>query len=475
MKSLLRVIFRYMGTAVLMIIFILVMNVCAFLYAGYQTMQEEKQEEGMWMRKHLAAMGEEMRETDGVYDLTRKGYELLEKTGYVWAMLVDGQGQVVWEWQVPSKVPRSYTMADVSVLSKWYIADYPVKTWTYGDGFMVYAMDKERVMRVNGEFSLVLIDSLPQNLLRWVVLNISLIVLLVTFLGYRFYRSLRPIAAGIESLSRKESVELSESGITGELAQKFNQTSRILSEQDRRLSKRDNARTSWIAGVSHDIRTPLSLIAGYSIGLSQDKNLSDEQRKKLLIIQSQSMTIKRLIEDLNLTSKLEFDAQPLRISRYSPASLLREIVVEYYNNGLEDQYEIYLSVQESVEAVTALGDVGLLKRCFQNIIGNSIRHNENGCFINLRVTRIGDSVHYLFQDSGPGINEKILKVLEGAEEENLKDPHVMGLLVVRQIVLAHKGTLHFEKRPSGNYDILIALSPYALSSYVDENEIIQYT
>lgn len=457
MKSLFRVIFRYMGTAVLIIIFILAMNVASFIYMGYQTLQKEQREGSEYMRSHLAAMGAEMKETDGAYDLTPEGYEILEETGYEWAMLINGQGQVVWEWKVPAEVPRSYTMADVSVFSKWYIADYPVKTWTYGDGFMVYAMDKEKVARLNGEFSLVLIESFPRNILRWVLLNIFLIVILVAFLGYRFYRSLQPIASGIESLSRKENVELSENGVTRELAQKFNETSRILAEQDRRLSQRDNARTNWIAGVSHDIRTPLSLITGYSIGLSEDENLTQGQKKKLSIIQSQSMTIKRLIEDLNLTSKLEYEAHPLRVGDYSPASLMREIVAEYYNNGLDEKYEIYLSVQDVVESVTARGDVELLKRCFQNIIGNSIRHNEEGCFLNLRVTRVGDSIHYVFQDSGPGISREVIEALESSGETGKDGPHVMGLRVVRQIVLAHGGTLSFEKRPSGNYDVLVEL------------------
>ena len=87
----------------------------------------------------------------------------------------------------------------------------------------------------------------------------------------------------------------------------------MLEQQRWNLEKRDTARTEWISGVSHDIRTPLSMVMGYADNLENDAALPEEARKQAGIIKEQSLKIKTLIEDLNLTSKLEYQMQPLRM------------------------------------------------------------------------------------------------------------------------------------------------------------------
>lgn len=460
MKSLLKIIRRYIGTAVMITMIIFIINISLILGIVYHASKKEYQDNHQnSSRSVMSSIGEEMHEKNGGYELTAQGYQFLEKSEYVWAMLINAEGDVAWSWRLPDNIPQKYTMADVSVLSKWYVQDYPVRTWIYGDGFMVYAHDIDTVSKINGEYSVKFIRALPNNVTIWIAANISLIIILALYLGYRFYRSLKPLAYGIEGLSQQEKISLPEKGITEELARKLNKTSEILEEKNEKLTQRDNTRTEWIAGVSHDIRTPLALIMGYAAGLSEDEQLNTEQREKAAAIQRQSLNIKKLIEDLNLTSKLEYNAQPLRMEAYRPAMLMRDIVAEYYNDGLDDNYTIYLVIQQQVEEVTSLGDIELLKRCFRNIIGNSIRHNKEGCFINICLNRMGLSVEYIFQDSGSGISDEVVCVLENNGEKILSgsEPHVMGLRVVRQIVQAHQGALEFTGRPSGGNDIRIIL------------------
>lgn len=117
--------------------------------------------------------------------------------------------------------------------------------------------------------------------------------------------------------------------MTGELAEKLNQTSERLERQKAVIEARDTARTNWIAGVSHDIRTPLSMIMGYAEQLLAAENMDAEQKKQLGIIRDQGVKIKHLIEDLNLTSKLQYQMQPLRQEEFHPAKLMRQIVLSH--------------------------------------------------------------------------------------------------------------------------------------------------
>ena len=215
------------------------------------------------------------------------------------------------------------------------------------------------------------------------ILNLILVLLLVIVWSVRFYRSLRTIALGLESLSKEEPICLPEKGMTELLARQLNQTSKILTKQREHLAKRDDARTTWISSVSHDIRTPLSLIMGYAASLKSDSALSKEQRHTAELMEHQSLQIKHLIEDLNLTSKLEYDMQPLRRMAFQPARLLRTLVSDCYNQGLLDTHVLELCISKEIEPVYLDGDTSLLTRAFYNLIQNSVRHNPSGCQIQI--------------------------------------------------------------------------------------------
>lgn len=171
----------------------------------------------------------------------------------------------------------------------------------------------------------------------------------------------------------------------------------------------------------------------------------------------QSLVIRQLIQDLNLTSKLAYHAQPLHKTEFSPAILLRECVAEFYNEGLEQNYEIEVAVTEEGEQVRLTGDVGLWKRALRNILGNSIRHNPAGCRITAGL-KVGEgSVYYEIRDSGPGIPEKISDILEGRKREAEEGAHIMGLRLAGQIAAAHRGELQFIRRENGCCDIRLVL------------------
>lgn len=250
----------------------------------------------------------------------------------------------------------------------------------------------------------------------------------------------------------------------------------MLEQQRWNLEKRDTARTEWISGVSHDIRTPLSMVMGYADNLENDAELPEEARKQAGIIKEQSLKIKTLIEDLNLTSKLEYQMQPLRMEKYVPAALLRSVAVSCLNGGLEEGYELEADIGEELEGLVLAGDVRLMTRALHNLIGNSIRHNT-GCRILLSgrlvqqgpvpLCRIG------VKDDGNGIPQEIRDILEekpamggtGAAEGGKSlagqpgnpsgRPHIMGLRIVKQIINAHGGRMEF----SGDGREVILLLP----------------
>ncbi|HJC92282.1 MAG TPA: HAMP domain-containing histidine kinase [Candidatus Mediterraneibacter excrementigallinarum] len=455
MKSLFKIIRRYISSTILLVVFVVVLNILALSYVALQYEEGLNKMEGTSstsVSRQMEDIASQLTETPEGWQISQQGIDILNENQYIWGMLLDENGDAVWEWQLPDEFPRSYSLADVASFSRWYLKDYPVRVWEYGKGLLVLGQDPDRFFRVILVFNNVYLDALYQYIVIFVVLNSILIFGLTLWFGYRFYRSLRPLARGVDALAESRPVLLSEKGITEELARKLNQTSHILERQSEKLRQRDNARTEWISGVSHDIRTPLALITGYAEALAAEETLSPENHQRAESIRRQSLIIRQLISDLNLTSKLEYNAQPLHMEEYSPAVLLREIAADYYNEGLQECYEIDVKISDEAEQIRLTGDTGLMKRALRNVIGNSIRHNPDGCRISARLLSDTGNVIWRFSDSGPGIPKAVVDVLQERAEEN-SSLHIMGLRIVVQIISAHGGRVQFPRNGDGAYGV----------------------
>ncbi|MFR8548917.1 MAG: sensor histidine kinase [Lachnospiraceae bacterium] len=450
MKSLWKVIRRYSLSAGLIIAVILCCNAAVILYVGYVTSSEQckhldsKQE----MEKIGASLEPANDKEKRTYRLSEPGQKILEESQFLWALGIAPDGAVVWEWQVPDHIPRSYTLQDVASFSRWYLGDYPVRVWRSGELLLVFATDPQVESRHSLFMSTVFIRNVPLYLKVFLAVNAGVIVIFVLCFGWRFYQSMRPVAQGIEQLSRKQPLQLREKGVTAELAAKLNDTSRVLEEQSRMLARRDEARTEWISGVSHDIRTPLSLIVGYADRLAQAESLGKEEQAMAQTIRRQSMIIRKLVEDLNLTSKLSYDSQPLHRTMCSLAFLLRDCIADYYNEGLEQNFEIHVEISEAAEQTKIYADAGLISRALRNLIGNSLRHNPQGCTVEAVLAVSSGKIFCRISDSGPGIPEEIVQNIEKKDSKL----HIMGLRLAAQITKAHGGVLVFRKRSSGTYD-----------------------
>ncbi|MBS6395960.1 MAG: HAMP domain-containing histidine kinase [Clostridiales bacterium] len=447
MKSLSKIFARYLATAVMIVLITLFFNLILYVVLAFRLIQSSD-----FTARNSREIAAELSSENGTVSLSDKGHTMLEQ-GYSFAMLLDDKGQILWRWQLPSELDHPYTARDIARFSRWYLDDYPVTERITDYGLLVIGQEKGSVWKYCVSESMDLIDQLPSTIALALLANLLFILLFALFLGFLFYRSLRVIAIGIERLSNQKAIRLPERGMTEILAKQLNLTSSVLESQKERLQKRDDARTSWISGVSHDIRTPLSLIMGYASTLTADPSLSGEQRRQAELIQQQSIQIKRLIEDLNLTSRLEYGMQPLRVSEFSPAALLRRLVTDFYNQGLSPSHVIDLYIDPETEHVLLTGDENLLERAFRNLIQNSIRHNPGGCSVTVTVKSFSDQILFQVSDDGCGIPDAVLQILEQEnhtaketphrKEDAEKAPHIMGLRIVLQIVRAHGWNLQF--------------------------------
>lgn len=260
--------------------------------------------------------------------------------------------------------------------------------------------------------------------------------------SWRGARHLQAVADGLDTLAQGGAVQLPTTGFAGELAEKLNETGEQLRRRNEIIARRDTARTDWIAGVSHDIRTPLALILGWGEQLQQDEALPAAARQKAAGICTQSEKIRSLIGDLNLTSKLQYGAQPLRRKAVTVGPFLRRCAAEFYESPAAGDSTLELELTQAAEHTVVQADEALLLRAIENLLHNTVGHNAAPVHVTIRADAADGMLTIQVTDDGQGYPPAVLAVLQ-AGETGENPPHILGLHVVEQILAAHGGTAAF--------------------------------
>ena len=292
-------------------------------------------------------------------------------------------------------------------------------------------------------FSQRYIKTLPYFVMGILAVDFAILFLVYFFSKRQILKNSEPIITSIETLGKGKPTSLSMRGELSGIADSINNASDILSRQNQ-------ARANWISGVSHDIRTPLSMIMGYAERIAHGESADSRISKEAEIIRQQSVKIRELVQDLNLVSQLEYEMQPIHKSSVNLASLLRSYAAELLNSGLPDGYSINIEIAPVAETVLFNCDDRLIARAVRNLVQNSISHNPDGCDIVLALDCTDESIFLSIADNGIGLSYEKLKELNEkphymeSTNDRLDLRHGLGLILVRQIVEAHNGSMELK-------------------------------
>lgn len=384
----------------------------------------------------------------------------------IWAILIDNDtAQVIWKTQnVPTTIPSEYTLSDIANLSVGYLDGYPTYTGENEHGIVVLGFPQNSYWKhTQASWNYSLIASFPQTILKVLLVNVVLILLIYVIANVKLLKSVKPITKGIQDLSAGESVHIPETGALSEISANINHTSEILQEQKEQLRKKESARANWIAGVSHDIRTPLSMVMGYAGQLESSQHLTKDEQKKATVIVKQSERMKNLINDLNLASKLEYNMQPLMKKQENAVAVVRQVVVDFMNMDIDDKFPIEWETDDELSICSIYADRDLLKRAITNLIQNSMNHNENGCMIYISVSTENGNCIICVEDNGVGASDKQIEKLNNTphymvcDTNTTEQRHGLGLLIVKQVITAHNGEVIIDHSEYGGFKVTLTI------------------
>lgn len=472
MRSIVKLIKRFVITLIFSLMVLLVLNIVLLI----TVIQNDSQTAGGWKMASRLAECLVLR-PEGEYELTEEGKEVLEQSGS-WAVLIeDGTGDVIWHSEnLPEEIPLHYSAAEISWYTRGYVADYPTTTAAMGEDLVMVGNPKERYWKdMYPTFSLYLVKNSPRILLVFLGANLAIIFLIYLIVTSGILRSVKPIIQGIQALPGGEDVYVKEKGLLSDLAAALNRVSERFRCQEYELKKKEQARANWISGVSHDIRTPLSMVMGYAAEMEEDEDASEEIRQKAGIIRIQSVRMKNLVNDLNLASKLEYNMQPVKPEWINLAGLLRETAAYFMNLDMEGKYPVELMVHTSgISEKSFQGDKELLKRAVSNLLLNAQIHNPAGCNIRAELTEVPGEFCITVEDDGVGVTEEQLKKLKETPHYMLNggaasgQRHGLGLLIVQQIAAAHGGRVEFGHGAGRGFRVDIFLNKQKESTGIAE-------
>lgn len=459
MKSVPKLIRRFVGIFLLSSILILVVNFLILVIIA----STQAPNSSPWKTAEEAA--DEMQKNENGYFMSAKMEAALNSEN-IWAVYVDNHtGAALWySDNLPEGIPLNYTLSDVANLTRGYIDGYPTFPSEGEDGILVLGYPKDSYWKhMWASWDYHFIANLPKIAVFALTANIFVILCIYIGANTKLLKSVKPITDGLQALPTEQPVVLKENGILSEISAKINQTSEILQLQKFQLQKKETARANWIAGVSHDIRTPLSMIMGYAGQLEDDRNLSDGEHQKAAVIVRQSKRMRDLISDLNLASKLEYNMQPIHVKKINIIAVVRQVVVDFINLDIDNKYPIEWLTDEALLTCTLNADEDLIKRAVSNLIQNCINHNENGCKIFVIIKTNNTHCSIIVSDDGVGVTDAQMDRLNHSphymvcDESTSEQRHGLGLLIVKQIIAAHNGEIQISHSEYGGFEVELFL------------------
>lgn len=459
MKNILKLIRRFVITIILSIFLLLFLNIFLFEFIFFKYSTDDSPSDKTF---EIAKM---IKFKDRKYFLPDKEISNLKKQN-IWAIVIDNDSKkVIWQTEnLPSEIPKEYSVFDIALFSHAYIKGYPVFTAKIRNDLLVLGYPKDSYWKYStATWNYRLIQNVPNFFLIFLLSNIFFVFLIYIFSNSKLLKSVNPIIKGIQDLPKDKPVKIDEKGVLSELAKSINKTSEILQNQREQLRNKDTARANWIAGVSHDIRTPLSMIMGYASQLKTSSNLSEEMAKKLSVILKQSERIKNLINDLNLASKLEYNMQPFEKKKENAVAVVRQVIVDFLNMDIDEKFPIEWKTKSEFVSCFVNVDKNLIKRALANLIQNSINHNENGCTIYVSVKEDEKNCIICVEDNGIGVSDEELEKLNNTphymvcDKNTTEQQHGLGLLIVKQIMDVHNGQVEMKHSEYGGFKVVLQI------------------
>ncbi len=266
------------------------------------------------------------------------------------------------------------------------------------------------------------------------------------------------LAGAVDSDSEEKVMVFTDSRAVQELCAQIN---RLLDRHQRMLADYRRSEISskkMLSNISHDIKTPLTVILGY---LEIIRLNGGEQRELIDKVKTRAKAVSDLVEQFFTLAKLEAGDMEIALSKLELCELCREVVLDFYEILSGKDYEVEVEIPEKTVYVQGNGDA--IRRILNNLISNSLRYGSEGRYLGIFLHEDEKQVYIDVTDRGRGIEkdfaEHIFDRLFTMEDSRNRDiqGNGLGLTIARSLARQMGGDVTLVSKPWQKTSFTVAL------------------
>lgn len=233
-----------------------------------------------------------------------------------------------------------------------------------------------------------------------------------------------------------------------------NQIRRMEEQERQQKEEYDRRRNLLLSDVAHDLKTPMTAVAGYARALVEDAVSGEKRQEYLETIYNKSMQMSGLLNLLFEYVKLDSEGFQLKETRENLSELLRECAAELYMDFEEKDMEMLPEIPE--EELWVSVDRVQFQRVIHNLLNNAIRHNPRGTSVWVMAEQEEEHMVVRVCDNGAAISKETARYIfdpfvMGDESRNSKGGSGLGLSIAQKVIAMHGGSLKLEQGSTAEY------------------------
>lgn len=334
----------------------------------------------------------------------------------------------------------SFKLGTLDIYKKpHYIASEPI----YGDG-------NQRVGTVFSTAPLSAIRELMLTIIRLYLLSAIIPIILMFFaiytMTYRMTKPLKLMSEASKAMAKgdfSKRIPVTSDDEIGELAVSFNQMTNSLVQLE-------GMRKSFVANVSHELKTPMTTIGGFIDGILDGTIEPEKQRYYLSIVSDEVKRLSRLVQSMLSMAKLESGEFVLKPELFDFRELLCGIVISQ-EQRIESQ-KLNITGLDEIQSISVNADRDLIHQVIYNLVDNAIKFTDESGTIDFKVKKESKRLVFTITNTGKGIPENELpyvfdRFYKGDKSRSaVKNSTGLGLYIVKTILKAHGGSISVTSR-----------------------------
>ena len=296
----------------------------------------------------------------------------------------------------------------------------------------------------------------PSVLFMLMLLGISLTVglLITNFLSKLIFAPIRRMTQAMEKVAEGDfTVRMPVQSSSQEILDLYTGFNMMVQE----LRSTEILQTDFVSNVSHEFKTPINAIEGYSMLLQNGDNLTPQQEEYVGKIVYNTHRLSTLVGSILLLSKLEHQQIQTGLFPFRLDEQIRQSIV-----AMEEAWDKKnIELDADLERVSYLGNEHILHHVWDNLINNAIKFSPQGGLITLRLARKDGRIHFTVEDQGPGIPEESLKRIFDkfyqTDSSHKREGNGLGLALAKRIVTTVDGRIWAENLPQGGCRFTVIL------------------